>query len=150
MSSIFSFYQHLQSTQQELSFIQDCVRLIETEVASKKGLSGLALKTAFKAIKKVKPSIIEGVVRLLLPQFATAFDQIYTQYQTSSITPLSTYFNQAQEQITLALLSVTDQRVLKSTNALLVKTYNKLRPLGEAHVKSALPQLAILLQKYLP
>ena len=110
----------------------------------------MALKAAFKAVKKIKPTIIEGVVTLLLPQFASAFDQIYTQYQESTINPLSTYFNHAQDQITSALLSVTDQRALKSTNAFLVKTYNKLRPLGEAHVKSALPQVATLLQKYLP
>lgn len=150
MSSEFSFFQHLQATQQELNFIQDCVHLIEAEVASKKGLSGMALKTAFKAIKKVKPTIIEGVVRLLLPQFASAFDRIYSQYQEAQISPLSAYFNQAQNDVTSALLSVTDQRALKSTNAFLVKTYNKLRPLGETHVKSALPQLATLLQKYLP
>ena len=150
MTSSFSFYEYLKQTQEESNFIQDCVHLIESEVASKKGLSGMALKTAFKAIKKVKPSIIEGVVRFLLPQFASTFDSIYTQYKNTQFSTLEDYFNQAQDQVTSALLSVTDQRALKSSNAFLVKTYNKLRPLGEAHVKSALPQLANVLQKYLP
>ena len=46
--------------------LDDCETLIGSEVASKGGFGGIAVKGAFAIVKKVKPSIVRDVVDRLL------------------------------------------------------------------------------------
>ena len=54
------------------SFIESCTMLIDQQVAAKNGMSGLALKTAYKVVKGVGPTYIPGAVGRLLPQLFNA------------------------------------------------------------------------------
>ncbi|MHC5830664.1 MAG: DUF6918 family protein, partial [Nostoc sp.] len=59
--------------------IDDCCKMIEGQLASKSGMSGLALKTAFAALKGVKPGYISDVVEQILPQCFTALDPVWNE-----------------------------------------------------------------------
>ena len=54
--------------------VDDCLGLIDAEVADKGGISGLALKAGYSAVKGIKPGFIRHVVSDLLPEFAQALD----------------------------------------------------------------------------
>ena len=59
--------------------VNDSVQLLEEEVSSKKGVSGLGIKAGFKAVKSFKPGFLAAVIHHLLPEFTTALDPIYQE-----------------------------------------------------------------------
>src|SRR5580704_4828552 len=62
--------------------VDDCVALIDAEVADKGGLSGLAIKAGYKAVQGVKPGFVRQVVVDLLPDFAKALEPLYQEART--------------------------------------------------------------------
>ena len=63
-----------------------------------------------------------------------------------SSTPIDRYINANEVRVANDLLRVTDRRAETSKNDVLVSAYRKLRPMGEAQVKAALPRLGVLLK----
>ncbi len=128
--------------------IADCVVLIDEEVSSKSGLSGLAIKGAFAVVKAVKHGIVPEVVDSLLPGFAEKLEPIYAAWVASTGEPLPSYFQKRSGDVAEALLSITDDRSRKTQNATFRKAYEKLRPTGKNHVEQAVPRLGKLLEKH--
>ena len=93
--------------------VADCCALIESEVASKSGLSGVALKTGYKTIKGIRPGFVEKVVFDLLPEFATAIDPICAEAQSKG-TPVSVYLPAQASRAADALLAITDRKAERS------------------------------------
>ena len=135
----------LEDSARRRSLERGCVELIEAEVGGKRGVSGLAIKAAFKVVKRFRPDIIERVICDLLPEFISAMDDAYQAAQESS-TPIDRYINANEVRVANDLLRVTDRRAETSKNDVLVSAYRKLRPMGEAQVKAALPRLGVLLK----
>ena len=50
--------------------VDDCIALIDAEVADKGGLTGLAIKAGYKTVQGIKPGFVRQVVTDLLPEFA--------------------------------------------------------------------------------
>ena len=145
---IQSIAEILLDPQNRSDVVQACVELVEREVQSKKGLTGMGIKAGFKAVKKFKPDIIVQVLKDLLPEFVAAMEPIYQQYLQSGMNDLGTFLQHNKEQVAQQLLTITDMRAQKSKHKILVSTYNKLRPLGQAQVVAAVPGLAQLLKRF--
>ena len=58
----------LTSDAKKQSVVEDCVHLIDDEVKDKGGLTGLAIKAGYSAVKGVKPGFVKNVVTDLLPE----------------------------------------------------------------------------------
>ena len=138
----------LLASENRASVIADCCAVIDQEVSDKKGLTGLAVKGAFKAVKTFNPTIIESVIDVLLDDFVTQLSPTYEGFKSAEETDLKRYCIQNDQQIADALLTITDRRADKSKIKVLVKAYRKLRPQGEKHVKEAVPRIATLLLKH--
>ncbi|MEH1931375.1 DUF6918 family protein [Nostoc sp.] len=126
--------------------IDDCCKMIEGQLASKSGMSGLALKTAFAALKGVKPGYISDVVEQILPQCFTALDPVWNEgvEKGDPIEHLSTNRSYTAD----ALLGVTDARVKNTKRQIVRGTYEKLRGSAKKHVEEAVPDLAKLISNY--
>src|SRR4051812_10970178 len=59
--------------------VDDCLELIDAEVADKGGLSGLAIKAGYGVVKGIKPGFIKQAVGDLLPEFVKALEPIYEE-----------------------------------------------------------------------
>ena len=138
----------LLASENRAAVIADCCTVIDQEVGDKKGLTGLAVKGAFKAVKTFNPNIIESVIDVLLDDFVAQLSPTYENFTSSNETDLERYCIQHNQQIANALLAITDRRADKSKIKVLVKAYGKLRPQGEKHVKEAVPRIAALLVKH--
>jgi hypothetical protein len=44
------------------SIVADCTQLMDEQVASKNGISGMALKTAYRVVKGVGSTYVKGVI----------------------------------------------------------------------------------------
>lgn len=133
--------------------IEDCLQLIESEVASKRGISGTAVKAGYKVVKALKPGMIRNAVTKLLPDFANALQPMYDSSGASSAgdgsgQKFSDYLVANQDQAADALLSVTDAKAQGASNKTLKKTYDRLRGGAKAHVAAAVPGLARTLGPY--
>ena len=130
--------------------VRDCVDLVDAEVDGKGGLSGLALKTAFKAINVVKPELVERGVSALLDAWVVELGKHYQDWETASSQPGSfgAYCREASSAVAESLLSVTDARVRKA-DPRIAGMYEKLRPNAREHVLAAVPQLGDILDRYI-
>src|SRR4051794_8591208 len=61
--------------------IDDCLTLIDQEVAGKGGLTGLAVKGAYAVVKKIKPGFVREVVVGLLPDFVARLEPYYRDWR---------------------------------------------------------------------
>ncbi len=136
-------------TQPELrpQVVRACAVLIDAEVQSKSGLSGLAVKAGYKLVKAVKPTMVADVVDKLLPEFAAAMQPMFDEVESkvaASGRPRSEVFSAHMqsdpERVAAALLTVTDRRAEKASGAL-KKTYGRLRDSAGEHVQAAVPGL---------
>jgi hypothetical protein len=136
--------------------IDGCCVLIEREVASKRGLSGVAVKAGFAVVTRVKPGFIREVVTTLLPDFAAALDPFYQQSQVDCGTGGSQGIaDDFERRVTSdpthtaeALLGVTDQRIGGARPGV-QRAYAKLRPNARDHVEAAIPGLLATIRPFL-
>jgi len=127
--------------------ISDCVQLIEAEVGDKGGISGLAIKAGYKAVKGIKPGFVEGAVTDLLPEFAKALDPIY-QDAKSQGKPVADFFQANSGRCADALLTITDGKAQRAKNAVAKGAYEKLRGSAKKNVEQAIPRLGKMIEKY--
>lgn len=127
--------------------VQDCLTLIDAEVADKGGISGMAIKAGYKAVKGIKPGFVQKVVHDLLPEFAGAMDPIY-QEALERDKPVRAYFVDNQSRLADALLAVTDGRAQRTNSGVVKATYERLRGSAKKNVEQAIPRLAALIEKH--
>jgi hypothetical protein len=126
--------------------IHDGALLIDAEVASRSGLSGLALKAGYKAVKAMRPGIIEHALAALLPEFAPALDPFYERGRAEG--DVDAYFRTHAQAIASALLAVTDRRAERGDNGALKRIYATLRSSAHREVAASVPRLGGLIRKH--
>ncbi len=131
------------------SVVDDCCSLIDAEVKDKGGISGLAIKAGYGAVKGVKPGFVRNVVSDLLPEFATALDPIWQDAKKDG-KPVAGFFSTNSARVADALLAITDAKAQKSKSGVVKGTYEKLRGSAKKNVEAAVPRLAEMVQKYAP
>lgn len=127
----------------------DCLGVIDAEVADKGGLSGMALKAGYAAVKGVKPGFVRHVVYDLLPEFSTALDPIYQEAKSKNV-GVSSHFNSNQSRVADALLAITDEKAKRAGSGIVKGTYEKLRGTAKKNVEAAVPRLGKLIEKHAP
>jgi hypothetical protein len=127
--------------------VADCVQVINEEVDSKGGLTGLAVKGAYHVVKAIKPGFINEAVDHMLDDFVKRLEPFYAEAQAKN-EPVGPLLNARAPQVADALLAISDERASRSTNQTLKKAYEKLRPTGKKHVEQAVPRVGRLIQKY--
>ncbi len=126
--------------------VADCCNLVDEEVSAKSGLSGLAVKAGYHAVKGISPGFIAEVVEKLLPEFSAKIDAVWDEGKQAG-NPAS-HFISNKSRVADALLSVTDAKAKNAKSALVRGTYEKLRGSAKKNVEDAVPRLAKLLTKH--
>lgn len=137
----------LTSDAKKPAVVDDCLALIDAEVADKSGISGLAIKAGYAAVKGVKPGFIKQVVNDLLPEFAGALDPLYQEAKTGN-KAVSAFFDANTGRVADALLAITDAKAQKSKSGVVKGTYDKLRGTAKKNVEAAVPRLGRVIEKH--
>lgn len=127
--------------------VDDCCSLIDAEVSDKGGLSGLAIKAGYAAVKNIKPGFIRHVVFDLLPEFSAALDPIYQEAKSKGAA-VSAHFNSNTGRVADALLAITDGKAQRSKSGVVKSTYEKLRGMAKKNVEAAVPRLGKVIEKH--
>lgn len=128
--------------------VSDLQTLVDQEVASKSGMSGLAIKGSFAVVKKVKSGFVPHAIDQMLPEFAHKLQPYYARYDPAMDGSLANYLVANSSTISDVLLGVADGRARRSTHESVKRAYQKLRPQAKRHVEHALPALGTLIEGY--
>ncbi|MBE9093990.1 hypothetical protein [Tychonema sp. LEGE 07203] len=128
------------------NFVDDCVKLIEKQVAAAQGLGGLALKAAYSTVKGIRADYCAQVVDQLLPEISTALDPMWTEAVNNG-NPVE-YLAQRKAEVADQLLQISDKKAENSTRAVVKGAYGKLRPSAKTYVEKGVPDLAEIINKH--
>jgi hypothetical protein len=127
--------------------VADCARLVDEEVDSKGGLSGLAIKGAYMVVKAVKPGFIGEAIDHMLDDFVGRLEPFYLEAEQKS-EPFAPFLSARAGAVSDALLATSDDRAARAKNQTVKKAYEKLRPTAKKNVEAAIPRVGRLVAKY--
>jgi hypothetical protein len=128
--------------------VADTVALIDTELADKSGISGSALKLAYKTVSSFAPGYIRETVESMLPEAAVRLQPYWADFEAAGGAGFGDYLAKRGEDVAESLLSITDTWAEASDKAIVVKAYRAVRGGAAKHVEAALPRLGDLVLKY--
>jgi hypothetical protein len=130
--------------------IADCQTLIAQEVSGMSGISGTAVKLAYKTVNAFSADHVRHMVDSLLPRMAEELEPYWAEFSASGEPEFGEYLAQHGDKVSEALLSVTDERGRASNRPVIIKAYGAVRDRAAKHVVAALPRVGALVQKYVP
>jgi len=128
--------------------VADCNALIEHEVSEKSGMSGTALKVAYKTATTFAPGHVRHILETLLPKMADNLQPFWADFNASGGADFGDYLAKRGDEVAEAMLAVTDARAAASGRPVIVKAYRSVRGGAAKHIQAALPQVGELVRKY--
>lgn len=123
------------------------VRLADTEVAGRKGISGTMLRTAYAGARRAGEGRLRHGVDRLLPSVARTLDPYFA---AKGATPFGAYLADPARsgQVADELLAVADAGAAGTEGNPLGAVYRSLRGRAKDHVVAALPGLGATLEGF--
>jgi hypothetical protein len=130
------------------SVVADCLMLIEQEVAGKSGISGAAVKLAYRTARTFAKGYLQSTVESLLPDLVTQLEPFWADFSASGAAGFGDYLAKRGDEVSEALLSVTDARAKLSERPVIIRAYGTVRGGAAKHIVAALPNVGALVEKY--
>jgi hypothetical protein len=128
--------------------VADCLALIDHEVSGRSGISGAAVKIAYKTAKTFAKGYLRATVETLLPDLVAALEPFWAGFTASGAAGFGDYLVKHGDEVSEALLSVTDARAKMSDRPVIIKAYGTVRGGAAKHITAALPAVGALVEKY--
>jgi hypothetical protein len=128
--------------------IADCNALIQAQLADMSGVSGAAVKIAYKTANSFAPGHIQKMIKTLLPNMVNELQPFWADFNDSGGSQFGDYLAKRGPEVSEALLSVTDARAAASRRPVIYRAYNAVRGGAAKHVQAALPNVGDLVMKY--
>ena len=128
--------------------VDDCYELIRQEVSDKSGISGTALKLAYKTATTFAPGHVHKMVNSLLPKMADNLQPFWADFVASGGVDFGDYLTKHGDEVSEAMLAVTDARAAASGRPVIVRAYRSVRNGAAKHIQAALPQVGDMVLKY--
>ena len=126
----------------------DCFHLVEQQVAELSGVSGTAVKLAYKTANTFAPGYLRARVEDVVPDMVAQLEPFWADFRGSGASGFGDYLVKQADEVSQALLSVTDARAAQSERPTILKAYRAVRGGAARHVTAALPSLGALVEKY--
>ena len=140
---------HLTAPDARPAVVADACTLLDQEVARASGLSGMAIRTAYRVLTGIRPGMVRGAVDGLLDPFADQLDPFYQQHLATGA-PLSDILTAQRTSMAEALLSITDDRAERTSQVTLRRAYQRVRGSARGYVEAAAPGIAALIDAHTP
>ena len=128
--------------------IADCHTLIEQEIKDKSGISGTAVKLAYKTITSFAPGYYNGMVEELVPLIVEKLEPYWADFSTSGSSEFGDYLVKRGGEVSQALLEVTDDYASKSDKPVILRAYKTVRGSAGKNIEAALPRVGEMVLKY--
>ncbi len=128
--------------------IADTQALVDSELASKGGISGTAVKAAYKAVTAFAPGYYQDAVHAVLPDMINALAPYWDDFTVSGGADFGDYLAKRGDEVSASLIGVTDEMARISGRVAVVKAYQMVRGSASKNIEAALPALGAMVQKY--
>jgi hypothetical protein len=128
--------------------VADGMTLVQQEVSAKSGVSGTAVKLAYKTVNAFASGYVHSMVETLLPDMIVKLEPYWADFSASGASDFGDYLVKHGDEVSESLLSVTDARAAASDRPTIIKAYRSVRGNAAKHVTAALPAVGALVQKY--
>jgi hypothetical protein len=128
--------------------VDDCLDLIQQEMSDKSGIGGTAVKLAYKTAVAFAPGYLRSTVESLLPDFAEKLQPFWADFAASGSAEFGDYLTKRADEVSEALLAITDAAAEKSERPVIVKAYRTVRGGAARQIEAALPRVGDLVLKY--
>lgn len=128
--------------------VADCEALIKQEVKDMSGVSGAAVKVAYKTVILFSPDHVRYMVDVLLPRMTDELEPYWKDFLSSGEAEFGGYLAARSDEVSEVLLSITDERGRGSSRPVITKAYGAVRDRAAKHVVAALPRVGAVVQKY--
>ena len=141
----------LLAPQTQPQVIADCEKLVDREVCDMSGVTGAAVRLAYKTVSTFDSGHIPAMIGTILPNVAQALQPYWESFAADAARggDFGAYLAARGDEVADALLAVTDSRQRASSRSTIVKAYKTVRGSAVKHVKAALPALGELVQRYM-
>jgi hypothetical protein len=126
----------------------DCQAMIKREVSDMSGLSGTAVKLAYKTVTTFAPDHVTYMVEQLLPGMVDKLEPFWADFNAAGEPEFGGYLAARGDEVSEALLTVTDERAKNSDRPTIIRAYNTVRGGAAKHVQAALPQVGEMVLRY--
>jgi hypothetical protein len=141
--------QHLTVAHVRPQVVADACALLDDEVRRTSGISGMAIRSAYRVLTGIRPGMVPSAVDGLLDPFADQLDPFYQQHVTTGV-PLVDILTSQRTSMAEALLSITDDRAERSSQVTLRRAYQRVRGSARGYVEEAAPGIATLIDTHTP
>lgn len=128
--------------------VADCMALVDQQLAAKSGISGAAVKVAYKAVTTFATGYYRETIESMLPDMADKLEPFWADFQTSGGAGFGDYLAKRNDEVGAAMLTVTDNMASVSKRPVIIKAYQAVRGGAGKHIEAALPALGTMIQKY--
>jgi hypothetical protein len=128
--------------------VKDCYQLIDQQISEMSGMSGAAVKLAFKAVNTFMPGHAYHMAGKLLPDFVAQLEPYWADFNIAGGSGFGDYLAKHGDEVAGALLSVTDAKAAASDRPTVTRAYGTVRGGAAKHIQAALPRVGDLVQKY--
>jgi hypothetical protein len=133
--------------------VADCEALVDHEVADMSGVTGTAIRLAYKTVRTFDAGHIPAMIESILPSVADALQPYWADFTAQYPDPgaaddFGEYLAKHEDDVAESLLAITDSRRRASSRMTIVKAYNTVRGSAVKHVKAALPATGAMVQRY--
>ena len=139
----------LLAPERQPAVVNDCLTLVQQEVGDMSGISGTAIKLAYKTVNSFAADHVRFTIETKVPRMITQLEPLWADFNASGGSDFGDYLTKRSDEATNALLSVTDASAESPTaKPTIVKAYKAVRGHAAKHVSAALPRVGALVQKY--
>jgi hypothetical protein len=128
--------------------LSDCLRLIAQELADKSGVTGNAIKLAYKTVSSFAPGYLRQTMDDMLPQIVDKLQPFWTDFTAAGGSEFGDYLAKRGQEVSETLLSISDAMGEVSEHPTIVRAYRAVRGSAAKHVEAALPRIGDLVFKY--
>jgi hypothetical protein len=128
--------------------VADCYDMIQQQVSDMSGMSGAAIKVAYKTVTTFAPGHVRYMVESLLPGMVDQLQPFWADFTASGGSEFGDYLSKRGDEVSEALLTVTDARAAASNRPTIIKAYGAVRSRATKPIQAALPNVGDLVLKY--
>ncbi len=126
----------------------DCQALVEQELSVKSGVSATVLKASYKVATTLAPGWYESMIGRMVPKMMQQLQPYWTGFNSASGGQFGDYLVERGPEVAEALLGVTDAMAERSGRKTIRRAYGAVRGGAAEHIRSALPSVGALVEKY--
>lgn len=122
---------------------------VESHIAKKTGIGGMAMKMGFNTLRAARPDIAERATRSLIPDIAVALDPLYAEFEKAPGTDFGSYLGQHAERAAALVMAALDRRLQQSRNTSAKAMYQRFRAAAAGDLQKLLPDFGRVIGRHL-